>query len=266
MSKAKLYIGTSGWSYDDWLGVFYPTATSKNKMLEYYATQFNSVEVNMSYYNIPQAKWVENWVKQTQKQVMFTMKAHQSLTHFPDFNEYQHNAHVFKSCLEPLLKHKLLLCVLTQFPQSFHYETDERKYLDLLLKEMRDIPMVVEMRNKQWQNEQVYKELEGRKIGWCITDNPKLKDLLETQYTATSDLAYMRFHGRNAEMWYKGDNVSRYDYNYSDDELEEFINPLLMLLMNARIVQLFFNNHAKGKAAVNAKKLEYLLKQKQLTS
>lgn len=258
----NLFIGTSGWHYDDWNGIFYPEKLAKTKRLEYYATQFNSLEVNSSYYNIPQPNWVKNWITQTGNNVMFTMKAHQSLTHTPDINQYQQNVHIFKSCLEPLLIENKLQCVLLQFPQSFHYENDERIYLDKLLKEMSDIPLVVEMRNKQWQTENIYKELKQRNIGWCITDNPKLKDLLETQYIATSDLAYMRFHGRNAEMWYKGDNVSRYDYNYEDDELEEFINPLLKLLMNTKIVQLFFNNHAKAKATVNAKKLEYLLKQK----
>jgi uncharacterized protein YecE (DUF72 family) len=257
----NLFIGTSGWSYEDWRGKFYPERLSKSEMLEFYAMQFNSLEINTSYYNIPPVKWVENWVNKTQKQVMFTMKAHQSLTHFPDFNEYQRNAHIFKNCLDPLFRCNKLLCVLLQFPQSFHYEINERKYLDLLLKEMSDVPLVIEMRNKQWQNENVYKELKQRKIGWCITDNPKLKDLLETEYIATSDIAYMRFHGRNAEMWYKGDNVSRYDYHYSDEELQEFVKPLLKLLKNTRIVQLFFNNHAKSNATVNAKKLEFLLKQ-----
>jgi uncharacterized protein YecE (DUF72 family) len=260
MIMENLYIGTSGWSYNDWKGVFYPETIDQAKMLEYYALHFNSVEVNMTYYNIPKSTIVEKWIDITQQQVMFTMKAHQSITHLPDFNEYQRNISIFRNCVDPLLRVNQLLCVLLQFPQSFHYETNERKYLDLVLKEMADIPLVVEMRNRQWQNKKVYKELKQRNIGWCITDNPKLKDLLETEYITTSDIAYMRFHGRNAEKWYTGDNASRYDYNYSDEELQEFVKPLLKLLKQTKIVQLFFNNHAKSNATVNAKKLEYLLK------
>ena len=124
---------------------------------------------------------------------------------------------------------------------------------------MPDIPVVVEMRNIQWQNEKVYTALRERKVGWCITDNPNLKNLPKTEYIWTSEIAYIRFHSRNAEMWYKGDNVSRYDYQYSDVELQAFVNPILELLKHTKIVQLFFNNHAKSHAAVNAKKLEMLV-------
>ena len=71
----------------------------------------------------------------------------------------------------------------------------------------------------------------------------------------------MRFHGRNADMWYKGNNVSRYDYMYSDTELQSFVNPILELLKHTKIVQLFFNNHAEGQAVVNAKKIKTLLEE-----
>jgi uncharacterized protein YecE (DUF72 family) len=155
---------------------------------------------------------------------------------------------------------KLLICALFQFPESFHYEKQERLYLDSLLKEVSDIPIVVEMRNIKWQNDQVYNALRQRKVGWCITDNPNLKNLLKLDYVITSDIAYMRFHGRNAKNWYTGDNVTRYDYLYSDSELQEFVEPIKHLLKHTKIVQLFFNNHAKSQATINAKKIEVLLK------
>jgi len=125
---------------------------------------------------------------------------------------------------------------------------------------LKNYPVIVEMRNIKWQNDQVYKALHQRNTGWCITDNPNHKDLLKLDFTATSDIAYLRFHGRSLENWYTGNNVSRYDYMYSDSELQTFIEPVKELLKNTKIVQLFFNNHAKSQAAVNAKKLEMLLK------
>jgi uncharacterized protein YecE (DUF72 family) len=73
----------------------------------------------------------------------------------------------------------------------------------------------------------------------------------------------MRFHGRNKAMWYKGDNVTRYDYLYNDTELKSFVEPIKHLLKNTQIVQLFFNNHAKAQAVINARKIELLLKQNQ---
>jgi uncharacterized protein YecE (DUF72 family) len=139
------------------------------------------------------------------------------------------------------LNDNLLLCALLQFPESFHYDKEERYYLDSLLKEASDIPVVVEMRNSKWQNEQVYTALRQRNVGWCITDNPSLGKLMKLEYVYTNEFAYMRFHGRNAQMWYKGDNVTRYDYLYSDVELQVFVEPIKELLKNTKIVQLFFN-------------------------
>jgi uncharacterized protein YecE (DUF72 family) len=182
------------------------------------------------------------------------------MTHTLDKSKYQPLVVEFKKALEPLLKENLLLCALFQFPESFHYDKQERVYLDLLLKEINDVPVVVEMRNLGWQKTQVYNALRERKAGWCITDNPKLKNLLKLDYVSTSDIAYMRFHGRNSDMWYRGDSITRYDYMYSDMELQEFVNPILELLKRTKVVQLFFNNHAKSQAVVNAKKIEILLK------
>jgi uncharacterized protein YecE (DUF72 family) len=181
------------------------------------------------------------------------------MTHSPDKSKYQPLASEFKKALEPLLKDNLLLCALFQFPESYHYDKQERVYLDLLLKEISDIPVVVEMRNVDWQKTQVYNALRQRNVGWCITDNPNLKKLPKLDYVCTSDIAYMRFHGRNSQMWYKGDNVSRYNYLYSDAELQSFVMPILELLKHNKIVQLFFNNHAESQAVVNAKNIEMLI-------
>jgi len=182
-------------------------------------------------------------------------------THMGDKNRIQTLIGELKKALEPLQEKNVLLCVLFQFPQSFHYEKEQRLYLDALLKEIADIPVVVELRNIKWQNDQVYNALRERKVGWCITDSPNLPDLTKLDFTATSNLAYFRLHGRNADMWYKGDNVTRYDYLYSDSELQPMIDPIKYLLANAAIVSIFFNNHAKSQATINAKKLEMLLRE-----
>lgn len=256
----ELYIGTSGYDYKDWKGVFYPDKLPQKKFLEYYATQFNSLELNGTYYKMPTPSQMQNMINRTDGKIKFTVKAFQDLTHSLDKRKYQKLTAEFKKALEPLQKENLLLCSLLQFPQSFHYEKEERIYLDNLIREFPDIPLVVELRNTKWQNYQTYQALRQRKVGWCITDNPQLKDLPKLDFITTNDIAYIRFHGRNAQNWYTGDNVTRYDYMYTDSELQTFINPILELLKNTKIVQLFFNNHAKSQAVVNAKKLELLLK------
>jgi len=255
----ELYIGTSGYDYPEWKGLFYPEKMARTKFLEYYSTQFNSLELNGTYYRMPSASQMRNMVDRSGGKVKFTIKAFKDMTHALDKSQYQQLVFEFRKALDPLLYNNLLLCVLFQFPESFHYDKHERLYLDMLLKEMSDVPIVVEMRNTKWQNEQVYNALRERKIGWCITDNPNLSNLPKLDYICTSDIAYIRFHGRNAAMWYEGDNVTRYDYLYSDEELQVFVNPILDLLKHTKIVQLFFNNHAKSQATINAKKIEFLL-------
>jgi uncharacterized protein YecE (DUF72 family) len=256
-----LLIGTSGYDYPDWKGGFYPEKLARTRFLEYYSEHFNSLELNGTYYRMPTAEQMQKMIEKSGGRVKFTVKAFQDLTHALDNSRYQTLLTEFKKALEPLLNKNLLLCALFQFPESYHYEKQERLYLDALLKEIYDIPVVIEMRNADWQNEQVYNALRQRNVGWCITDNPNLKKLPKMEFITTSDIAYMRFHGRNSQMWYKGDNVSRYDYLYSDEELQSFIEPILELLKHTEIVQLFFNNHAKNQAVVNAKKIEMMSKQ-----
>jgi len=258
----ELLIGTSGYDYPEWKGVFYPDKLKRADFLSYYATQFNSLELNGTYYKMPTALQMQSMITRTDGRVKFTVKAFQGLTHNPDKSQFQILVLELRKALDPLLENNLLVCVLLQFPQSFHYEKDERFYLDGLVKEMSGVPLIVEMRNIQWQNDKVYNALRERGIGWCITDNPSLKDLPKLDYVTTSDIAYIRFHGRNSDMWYKGDNVSRYDYLYSDTELMSFTNPILELLKHTHLVQLFFNNHAKAQAVVNARKIQVLLENK----
>jgi len=256
----ELYFGTSGYDYPEWKGLFYPEKLARAKFLEYYASQFNSLELNGTFYRMPTAAQMQNMIDRSQKRVMFSIKAFQGLTHNYEASQIKLLVYEFKKALEPLLTENLLLCALFQFPESFHYEKERRVHLDLLLREVSDIPVVVEMRNSKWQSDQVYAALRERNVGWCITDNPNLKNLMKLDYISTGDIAYFRFHGRNAQMWYNGDNVTRYDYLYSDEELQSFVVPIRELLKRARIVQLFFNNHAKSQAVVNAKKLELLLR------
>ena len=258
---SELYIGTSGYDYPEWQNIFYPPEVKRKDFLSYYATQFNSLELNGTYYKMPTPAQMLNMVTRTDGKVKFTIKAYKDLTHSPDKTQYQTTAADFKKALEPLQTAGVLLCALLQFPESFHYEKEERLYLDSLIKELKEIPLTVELRNTKWQNDQVYEALRQRQTSWCITDNPDLKNLPKLDYITTSQLAYIRFHGRNSQMWYKGDNVSRYDYLYTDAELQTFISPLKELLKQTKIVQLFFNNHAKSKATINAKKIEMLLKE-----
>jgi len=106
----------------------------------------------------------------------------------------------------------------------------------------------------------VYAELEQRNIGIVNTDSPELDKLPEPSSLATSDRGYVRFHGRNRENWWSGDNVSRYDYLYSDEELKEWAARIEKVLAKVKVLFLAFNNHHKGQAVVNAFQLASLLR------
>ena len=130
----ELYIGTSGYDYPEWKGGFYPESLARTKFLEHYATQFNSLELNGTYYKMPTPDQMQNMITRTDSKVKFTVKAFQGLTHAPDKSQYQLLVGEFKKALEPLQNANQLLCTLLQFPESFHYEKAERVYLDALLK------------------------------------------------------------------------------------------------------------------------------------
>jgi hypothetical protein len=133
LSMSELLIGTSGYDYPEWKGLFYPETTKRSGFLSYYSTQFNSLELNGTYYKMPTPVQMQNMLTRSGGKVKFTVKAFQGLTHGTDRSQFQSLLAEFKKSLEPLQKASLLLCALFQFPKSFHYEKDERLYLDLLL-------------------------------------------------------------------------------------------------------------------------------------
>ena len=158
----------------------------------------------------------------------------------------------------------LLLSVLLQFPQSFHYEPANRKYLANLFDEFGDTPLVVEFRHIDWFNQRVYDELQRRNAGICLCDMPEISQLpsfvrLDTPNLVIGNSGYLRFHGRNTDQWYESQNSrDRYDYLYNDDELKPYVPVMRDMSGKAKLVQVYFNNHAKGAAAINARKLKIL--------
>ena len=118
---------------------------------------------------------------------------------------------------------KRLAAVLLQFPYSFHYNTANRKYLAGIVNLLEGLPLCIEFRNREWMLERVYDGAAGARHQLRADRPPELDNLPLPTATTTSDIGYIRFHGRNAENWWGGDNVSRYDYLYSEHELETWL-------------------------------------------
>jgi uncharacterized protein YecE (DUF72 family) len=256
----ELLIGTSGYDYaQDWRGVFYPQHMKPDDFLPFYASQFNAVELNFSYYSIPTAQNLQKMIDKTAGRVRFSIKGHQSFTHCPEVGKWPDVVKDFIKGIEPLLKSSLLTCVLLQFPQSFYYETERRRYLAALITAFGQIPVVAEFRHESWQKESVYEGLEKMNAGICITDMPDMKNLPKFKPLVIAGKGYMRFHGRNRKQWYGTNSRDRYDFLYTDQDLAAYKGAIEDMVGKSVVMQVFFNNHAKGAAAVNAKKLQTIM-------
>ncbi len=264
----KVYIGTSGYDYPEWKGIFYPPELKRKDFLSYYATKFNALELNNTFYNMPTAERLLSFYERSLGKVNFSVKANRLMTHEIPQN-WDNPAQDFRKALTPLLEKDCLSALLFQFPQSFHYIPENRIYLSKLIEFFSGFPIIIEFRQKDWIRQSVFEGLIQRKASVAFCDMPQLKALpssdfqnsLYSQFIGPD--AYIRLHGRNANAWYTHDSQNngsaRYDYDYSAEELESFIPIIHVASQEGRKVQIYFNNHPKGSGAKNALTLKELL-------
>jgi uncharacterized protein YecE (DUF72 family) len=249
-------IGTSGFSYDDWVGVVYPPELPAREQLAFYARQFSTVEMNVTYYRVPSLQTVAGWARKTPPDFLFSVKAHQGLTHeraAPDFAG-------FARALAPLQEAGKLGCVLAQFPYSFHPGPEGESYLRRTREGLAGLPVVVELRNAAWLRAPTFDLLRDLQLGYCCVDEPQLKGLLPSIAVATGPVAYARFHGRNAAKWYTHEEAwERYNYAYSAAELQEWVPKVRQLDQAAETTLVYFNNHYSGQSVQGARDLQQLL-------
>ncbi|MHC4737450.1 MAG: DUF72 domain-containing protein [Planctomycetota bacterium] len=247
MSKAKFdtRIGTSGWYYNHWSGLFYPTKLPKTKWLQYYAKYFDSVEVNNTFYQLPKQQSVKKWYVQAPKNFIYTVKANRYITHIKRLKDATETLERFFKIVE-LLKEKLGP-VLYQLPPSL------QKDLDLLGSFIRLLPRnriaVFEFRHNSWYAEDTFELLNKFEVGFCVHDMPAK----QTPRIITGDIIYIRFHG----------STGRYSGNYTKSALKEWVHWLKEQNKKAHRIYIYFNNDFNAFAVENAKQLkEQLLKYK----
>lgn len=251
---SSVLIGTSGYSYTEWVGPFYPKGTPQGEYLPYYAHHFDTVELNFSYYRMPEATQLA-LMHHSAPSLRFSIKAHRSMTHQIEPHIWKQESARFYRALEPLVKGGVLDAVLLQFPASFHYETDNRRYLDALLQNLNGLPLVVEFRSSRWYNNRTLDALRERSVAFACLDLPAVEGNPPMMDVITADLAYLRLHGRNRETWWGSDAASRYDYLYSEAELSSIAERLAALSPQAGRTLVYFNNHRGGQAVANARRL-----------
>lgn len=274
MTTNEILIGTSGYDYPEWKGEFYPQDLKRKDFLQFYATQFNALEVNNTFYNMPTAERLLSFNDRSSGLLKFSIKANRLLTHEIARN-WQAAAADFLAAVAPLAEKASLCAVLFQFPQSFHYTDENRIYLAKLISFFQGLPLVVEFRHVEWIRESVLSGLEQRGTSLCFCDMPQLKALPDGKTIKApfvGPIAYIRLHGRNADAWYSNEisqnaansnssnGSSRYTYDYSDSELAEFVPVIQSAEITGKKPVVFFNNHPNGSGARNAGKLKELLK------
>jgi len=255
----EILIGTSGYYYDDWKGVFYPEHLPKGEYLSYYSARFKTLELNYSYYRIPDTRQSRQMVEKAGSRLEFTIKAFRGLTHEIGEKSMDRVLPLFIKGISPFIEGKQLGALLIQFPQSFHYTVENRYYVKTILEALADLPVAVEFRQKEWLRDSVFRALEGMHAAFVCVDEPSLPSLIPPIAIATSDIGYIRFHGRNKNDWYGTDSKTRYDYLYSEDELSEWTTRIHNLASKTKKLFIFFNNHAKAQAVNNAKTLINML-------
>jgi uncharacterized protein YecE (DUF72 family) len=255
---AKILVGTSGYSYEDWVGPVYPEGTPQREFLQLYAAQFPVVELNFTYYAQPNAGAVSRMVEKTPEGFLFCLKAHRSMTH-EITDGWEKDVATFREGIRPLQETGRLAAVLLQFPYSFAYTPESRERLAALSDKLSDLPLAVEFRKSEWMKEKVLVGLRERGIALVSVDEPDLPRLVRPTTEVTADFSYVRFHGRNAKNWWTGDNATRYDYLYTPEELNEWTQRVKLILQKARMLMLFFNNHRRGMAVQNAREMRDLL-------
>jgi len=265
--RAALRVGTSGYSYPEWVEAgIYPPGTKAGEMLSIYAREFAVTELNTTWYQMPQAESIERQRSLVPPTFLFSAKLTRSLTHEVDAKAWQGEVAKFRSGIAPLVQSRQLLAVLIQFGGTFDRSSKNRSYLGALLSELEGLPLAVEFRDSAWANDKVLAELARRRVSLVTVDVPELDGLFPSLNVVTNpELFYVRFHGRNALGWRLNKMATQFDYEYSDDEMGTWIDGRLRCLVDAaKTGVLFFNNHVRGQAPRNARRLLKLLQETDL--
>ena len=290
----EIRIGITSWTEPTLIagGHFYPSwAHSAEARLHYYSSQFPIVEVDSTYYGLPEQRTSGLWVERTPDNFIFDIKAFRLFTQHPtspavlpkDIREaltadlkskkslYYHDLPAeltaelwkrFEEALLPLDSAGKLGVVLFQFPPWFYPGNEQRDYISACQEKLPQYRLAIEFRHNSWVNEKNYQRtfsfLKDNKLSYVCVDEPQgFKNSVPPVGEATSEIGVVRFHGRKTELWEKGSTEAsgRFDYLYSEDELQEWEPKIKTLADNTRQLHVLFNNCYDDKAVRNARQI-----------
>ena len=293
-----ILIGTCSWTDPTLIesGRFYPSPSlSAEARLRYYASQFPIVEVDSPYYALPSERTSGLWVERTGDNFIFDIKAFRLFTQHPtspaslprdirqtlppkigDKNSLyyrdlpedllQETWHRFRQALLPLDSSGKLGVVLFQFPPWFYYGERQCSYILSCQENLPQYTIAIEFRHNSWLNgkniEQTLSFLRRHNLSFVCVDEPQgFPSSVPPLAAATSDIALVRFHGRNRETWEKKDigPAERFNYRYTREELAEWVPRIKELAAKTHQLHILFNNCHQDKAVVNASQIRLML-------
>ncbi|HEY2776392.1 MAG TPA: DUF72 domain-containing protein [Gaiellaceae bacterium] len=282
---AAVRIGTCSWADDALSKHWYPPGTPPRDRLAYYAERFSTVEVDSTYYRVPDEKMVRGWAERTPDGFVMHVKAFGLMTRHPvkleqvppelrDGLPIDHRGRVdrpprdrragvfrmFLEALEPLRSTGKLGGILFQMPPYVVWKPSSLDYLEWARDQVGGDGFLFEPRHRSWFAEDIRAELlkwlEERKMSWVVVDAPKTDaaNVPDTLVATTTPTAYVRFHGRNAGTWNVrgGSAAQRFDHMYGEDELREWVPPLRQLSEQAAEAYAFFNNNNQTQGVAQA--------------
>ena len=271
----QIRIGTAGWSYKDWEGVFYPPGMQRRKEhpLEYLAQCFDVVEINTSFYGHIKPELAKLWTRKAaavNPAFLFTAKLHRSFTHSPlavmeptsaaTIRPNDEDERLAREGLDALASEGKLGALLIQFPVSYKNTNLNREYLENLLRQFIEYPRVVEVRHASWNNPETLAYFEEKHVAFCNIDQPLIGRSLAPTEHVTSPVGYVRLHGRNYDQWFEAEKgEDRYNYLYSEAELGGWKDKIERMAHRAQVTYVVTNNHFEAKAGVNGLQLKHLL-------
>ena len=261
---ARIWVGTSGYSYTGWVNAgFYPPESKPRELLTFYARRFALTELVQTWHQTPQASALELQRLQVPSSFLFCAKLCRSLTHEEPTDLWRKQAAAFRHGLAPLIQTGQLAAVLVELPVWFDRSVAHRRRLADLLDELEGLPVAVEFRQGSWNTDRVFAELEKRGVALSSLDAPDLPGIFPPLGVVTNpEFFYIRFHGRNARGWREEKKAAQFDYSYGENELREWVEKRISVMAErTRRGIVVFNNHVHGQAPQNALVMIRLLKE-----
>lgn len=239
----NLHIGTSGWSYEDWEGRFYPEGIEKREMLNHYSDYFDTAEINATYYRLPFENMIKGWYRRAPEDFEFAVKGHRRITHYNKLLDVEDFLAKQLDRIDGLGEH--LGPILWQLPPRLEKDVERLSHFLELLPDTYQY--AIEFRNESWMDEEVYDLMRKHDVALVWISSRQMPAVCE----ATAPFIYVRFHGLDGG----------YKYEYSEEELKPWAGTIANQLLDNREAYIYFNNDYMARGPRNAQMLREMLEE-----